>query len=228
MSHSFEVNGINFKLSDRCSKWFSLPEKDVYDFIDSIGPDDILYDLGACEGRFSVYSGCKNIATYSFEPDCYNFAVLKENIEINNLDRVHIYKVAISNVNEELFLLKNQPWEGGHLKVLENGERTGDFENCKEKEMVTAYKLDTFIEDNKLPYPDYIKVDVDGNEINFIEGADKALSNIKKLHIELTDHNKDTIVNRLSKYQLIIEKKYDIYSSGGNKYEGLYNYIFSK
>jgi len=49
------------------------------------------------------------------------------------------------------------------VKVLENGERVEDFKDCKKKELVKAVKLDDFIEINKLPYPDYIKVDVDGN-----------------------------------------------------------------
>lgn len=32
----------------------------------------IFYDLEACEGRFSVYNGCKNIKTYSFEQKHFN------------------------------------------------------------------------------------------------------------------------------------------------------------
>lgn len=91
---------------------------------------------------------------------------------------------------------------GGHLKVLENGERVQDFENCLEKELVKAVRLDDFINNHNLPYPDYLKVDVDGNEINFIDGADKTLKNIRKLHIELTYNNKEIIINKLSKYQL--------------------------
>ena len=189
----------------------------------------VFYDLGSCEGRFAVYSGVKNIKTYAFEPDCYNYSVLAENIKINNLEKnVFIYKNAISDVNKDLYLLKNQPFEGGHLKVLENGERIENFKNCLEKELVTCVRLDDFISKNNLPYPDYLKVDVDGNEINFIEGADKTLNNIKKIHIELTSQNKEIIINKLSKYQLTIEKKYDIYNLNNKKYEGLYNYVFSK
>ena len=216
-------------MSNRCKGWFSLPEKDVYEFIDDIQDNMVFYDLGACEGRFSVYSGIRDIRTYSFEPDCYNFSVLKENIEINNIDKnVFIFKNAISNVNKELYLLKNQPFEGGHLKVLENGERIEKFKKCKEKELVEAVRLDDFIVNNNLPYPDYIKVDIDGNEINFIEGADKTLNNVKKIHIELTDDNKEIIIDKLSKYELKIEKIYDIFSPNNKKYDGLYNYVFSK
>ena len=189
----------------------------------------VFYNLGACEGRFTVYSGKKNIKTYAFEPDCYNFSVLEENIKINELqNNVFVFKYAISDVNKELYLLKNQPWEGGHCKVLENGERVELFKKCKEKELVKAVRIDDFIINNNLPYPDYIKVDVDGNEINFIEGADKTLNYVKKIHIELTDDNKEIIIDKLSKYQLKIEKIYDIFCPKNKKYVGLYNYVFSK
>jgi FkbM family methyltransferase len=225
----FEINNIKFKLSARCKQWFVLPEKDVYKFIDEMNENMVLYDLGACEGRFSIYSGVKNIKTYAFEPDSYNYSVLNENVKINNLkNNVFIFKNAISNVNKDLYLLKNQPWEGGHLKVLENSERIENFKNCLEKELVKAIRLDDFISDNNLPYPDYLKVDIDGNEINFIEGADKTLNHIKKLHIELTLDNKEVIISKLSKYKLKIEKIYSIYSIRNIKYEGIFNYVFSK
>ena len=74
----FQINNNKFKLSNRCKGWFSLPEKDVYEFIDNIQDNMVFYDLGACEGRFSVYSGIKNVRTHSFEPNCYNFSVLTD------------------------------------------------------------------------------------------------------------------------------------------------------
>lgn len=224
----FVYNNVNFKLSNKCKKWFSLPERDVYDFIDEIHKNQVFYDLGACEGRFTVYSGKKNIKTYSFEPDCYNFNVLKENIELNKLNNVFIYKNAVSNVNKDLYLLKNQPWEGGHLKILENGERVESIENYKEKELVKTVKLDDFIKDNNLPYPDYIKVDVDGNEINFIEGSKNTLEYCKKIHIELTEDNKNIIINKLGEFSFKVEKIYDIYTINNRKYDRLYNYVFTK
>lgn len=50
MHKNFCLNDVNFKLSKKCARWFSLPEKDVYEFIDEMNEDDIFYDLGSCEG----------------------------------------------------------------------------------------------------------------------------------------------------------------------------------
>ena len=57
---NIEHNNISFFLHNSCKKWFCLPEKDVYDFIDQIKSSEILFDLAACEGRFAVYSQKKN------------------------------------------------------------------------------------------------------------------------------------------------------------------------
>lgn len=222
-------NNTNFKLSNECKNWFSLPEKDVYDFIDLINIDtDIFYDLGAAEGRFTVYSQVKGIKTYSFEPDCYNYEVLENNVNNNiNKNNVKIYKVAISDVNKKLYLLKQQPFKGGHLKILENGERISTID-IKEKEEVNAVILDDFIEKNNLPYPTHIKVDIDGNELNFIKSSKKVLTHTKYIHIELTTKNKDIILDELNKYGFKILKEIDILSLQGTVYKDIKNYILCK
>ena len=225
----FTINNVDFLLSNKCEQWFALPEKDVYSFIDTMETDDIFFDIGGCEGRFAVYSGKKNIKTFVFEPDKYNFLVLNENITINNLyNIVKTYKIAVSNVNKKLNLFKNQPWFGGHLKILENGERLNNIENYAEIEVIDAFRLDDFIIQNNIPFPTHIKVDIDGSEKNFIEGSNLILQKIKKIHIELTDDNKDYIINEFKNLGLNIEIIYNVYDVFGKKYEGLYNYIFSK
>ena len=60
-------------------------ETENLDFIDSIAPGEIFYDLGACEGRFSIYAGLKGITIFAFEPEAKNYSVFRENIELNEL-----------------------------------------------------------------------------------------------------------------------------------------------
>ena len=53
-----------------------------------------------------------------------------------------------------------------------------------------TFKLDSLVETNKLPIPDYIKIDVDGFEHKVIKGARKTLESkkIKSVIIELSPH----------------------------------------
>ena len=125
---------INFFLKNSCKKWFCLPEKDVFDFIDTLTEKNILFDLGACEGRFTIYAQKKNIKTYSFEPDKYNFNVLLSNINKNNLNNKTIYKIAISDENKNYFN-KGQP-ERRSFKNFENGDRLNTFLGKRKSRML--------------------------------------------------------------------------------------------
>ena len=72
MSTLLNHNNISFYLDNSCKGWFSLPEKDVYNFIDTIiSEEDIFFDLGACEGRFTIYAMKKNIKTYNEKYKAY-------------------------------------------------------------------------------------------------------------------------------------------------------------
>ena len=220
-------NNIEFFLHNSCKKWFSLPEKDVYNFIDTLKNNDILYDLGAAEGRFTLYALKKKIKTFSFEPDKYNFSVLEKNINKNNLNKNNIFKIALSDTNEENLLIKGQPWEGGHLKVLENGDRTDSFE-IKEKEKVKCWKLDDLIKKNNLPCPTHLKVDIDGSELNFIKGSHETLKLVKEIYIELYSTQNEIIEILEKQYYFKLKDKNQIYSTNNNSYPNLYNYWFTK
>lgn len=216
---------IEFYLSDDCKGWFSLPEKEVYDFIDGIKPGSIFMDLGAAEGRFSVYAMKKGLLTYSVEPDKYNFDVLQTNMNLNKLDKKHNYKIAVTNYNGKCNLVKQQPWKGGHLKILENCSRNV---NALEKEEVDCYRIDDFITQNQLEFPTHIKIDIDGSEENFLQGADKTLKKATKIIIELYESQTKIRFILKHKYNFIPNGQYQVLSINNQPYKGLFNYVFTK
>src|SRR5581483_3974241 len=58
-------------------------ETEVLDFIDGMERGAVLYDIGACEGRFSLYAASRGIRCIAFEPEELNFKALTENIDLN-------------------------------------------------------------------------------------------------------------------------------------------------
>jgi predicted RNA methylase len=82
-----EVRGIIFQLYtynrslELCARMNY--ETENLDFIDSLSPGSVMYDLGACEGRFTIYALKRGLKVYSFEPDKNNFNILNENLKIN-------------------------------------------------------------------------------------------------------------------------------------------------
>lgn len=199
-------------------------------FIDQIKKGETMFDLGACEGRFSLYAALKGIICFAFEPEKNNYQALLNNIGINNLNHELIkpFKLAIGNKNQSGKLKIGQPWADGHQKVIEQLETRNDL-NFKfiHEELVEIVSLDDFLLINKIACPDYLKVDIDGSELSFIEGADILLAN-KKLkglifELEINDKNFDHIILCLTEKGFKEENRYQVPNEAG-----LYNFIFRR
>jgi FkbM family methyltransferase len=171
-------------------------ETEVLDFIDSMPPDAVMYDLGACEGRFAVYAALRNIRCYAFEPEAMNFAAKLRNIDING-DRAKAlitpFNLAVGERTRTGNLKIAQPWAGGHQKVLDDGSTRVDLDfNFTSDQEVQVVAIDPFVSEYALPPPDFLKVDVDGSERSFIKGSIKTLQSKQLKGIMFELHERDT------------------------------------
>ena len=64
---------------------FSSKEPETLDWIDSIEPGTIFWDIGANVGLYSVYAAKKGCKVYAFEPSVFNLEVLARNSNLNDL-----------------------------------------------------------------------------------------------------------------------------------------------
>jgi FkbM family methyltransferase len=158
-------------------------EVENLDFIDRVGPGEVYYDLGACEGRFSLYAALKGIETYAFEPEKMNYSAFRENLEINGLlekSHMHAFNKGVGARFQGATIKIGQPWAGGHQKVVDYQETRTDLNfDFKEEQAIEIVPLDGFISQNNLPVPTYLKVDIDGSEMPFLEGASQTLASPK-------------------------------------------------
>ena len=205
-------------------------ETENLDFIDQIKAGEVLFDLGACEGRFSIYAALKGIKCHSFEPEKNNYSAFLENLQVNTLGQeiVKTYKLAIGEENKKGKLNIGQPWAGGHQKVVQQVETREDLKfDFKDVEEIEVVSLDQFIEDNNIEHPDYLKVDIDGSEVSFLQGAQKTLRNkkLKKVIFELetNDKNFDLIILNLKKNGLEEEQRFGVPNE-----PNLFNIIFKR
>jgi len=170
-------------------------ETEVLDFIDGIPKGAVLYDLGACEGRFALYAALRNVRCYAFEPESSNFAALIRNVELNGQQaRAFLtpLNLAVGERNGSASLRIGQPWAGGHQKVVEQESKRVDLSfNFITTQTVQVVALDDLIFENKLPIPEFLKVDVDGSEIAFVRGAAKTLKReeLKGVMFELQERD---------------------------------------
>lgn len=229
---SILVRGVGMKLMtytrslELCSRMNY--ETENLDFIDKMEPGQVMYDLGACEGRFSLYAALKGIRVVSFEPEEKNFSVLSQNIQVNALQQgsIHAIHAGVGAANGKAVINIGQPWAGGHQKIVDHGEIRNDLNfDFVEKQEINLVSLDELLDEGKLPVPDYLKIDIDGSELPFLKGAEKALrhGNLKGIIFELneSDPNFKMIIADLSGYGFKENGRFNVPNE-----PDLYNIIF--
>ena len=181
-------------------KFFFIKETDTISWIDSFAPKSNFLDVGANIGIFSLYAANKNHNVLSIEPESLNFAALNININDNNFN---------SNITAFPFSIdcekKIGKLELSELNWGKSGHNFNKQNNDKVKYKQGSYGIsldDLTTEANFLP--DYVKIDVDGNEFKVIMGMENLLKNrsIKNILIEIDigkDQNKE-IISFLSNY----------------------------
>ena len=91
----------------------------------------------------------------------------------------------LSNVNDlEVKFYQNDFLFGGTSVFKEKNDKVFPPENFIVKKTIT---LDNLVESQNIPYPDLIKIDVQGNELNVIKGATNVLKCCSYLILELQE-----------------------------------------
>jgi FkbM family methyltransferase len=196
MDITIEVGGLRFDASHyipffRAQTLFSKEPDTIAWIDDCVAEGDSFYDVGANIGVFTLYAATrKQAAVVAFEPSSENYAILNRNIYMNGLaDRVIALNLALhdrttlSMLNLSAFM----PGKAGHgFSIAVAGSDysafTPDF-----RQGVIGYRLDDFVHTFDVPFPNHVKIDVDGNDPVVLEGMRGLLDDprLKSVAIEL-------------------------------------------
>jgi FkbM family methyltransferase len=170
-------------------------------WIDSFAPRQVLYDVGANVGMYTIYAAkMRQADVYGFEPEALNYAELNKNIYLNALHgQVMAYCLALSDVDKTDRLLLSDFGLGISYHDFEENSWTEDktfapdwivTRNDRKPQGCIGRRLDSLISDG-LPFPNHIKIDVDGLEHRVIAGMAETLTDprLKSLLIEINFDN---------------------------------------
>lgn len=167
-------------------------EPETIKWIRGMKPNEILFDVGANVGMYSIYAGKRGVRVYSFEPEASNSYLLNKNIVNNQLTgSVTAFGFALAD-QEAINVLKLTSFIPGSAHTT-----FGDNEAFNQTDLPTLFQqgcfsttLDDLIYKYHLPIPHFLKVDVDGIEAKIIKGATKLLSdkNLRSILIELNEN----------------------------------------
>ncbi len=173
-------------------------EPDTIAWLNSMDADDVLVDIGANVGMYTVYAaGVKGVKVFSFEPEAQNFAVLSRNILLNELsENITAFPVALSDKAEVGMLHLSSVQIGGSCHSF-NEEINYHLKPHKFpfKQGCVSLVFDDLIAQSVVEVPTHIKIDVDGLEHKIIHGMKKTLENkkVKSVLIEINTHAKEHV-----------------------------------
>lgn len=173
-----------------------------------IKPGDTVIEAGANIGSETLLIAklAGNGQVYAFEPNPYTFERLKINTSINELSNIHAYDYALGETNKTIqfnIYPKNFCNSGMSSKYMETSQTR--------KIDVTQKTLDSFLADNNVGKVDFIKMDIQGAEMDMLMGAADTIARYKPtIFTEACEPYNDTKVL----YGLLKNAGYGIYLIG--------------
>jgi FkbM family methyltransferase len=166
---------------------------------------DTVVDIGAAFGLYTLHASKRvgiNGRVISIEPDYQNFSLLNRNISVNNLGNVKSLQIPAYSNKMDLKLYSN---------YTVKPERAGMY--VHEFQLVKGDTLDNILEEEGIKNVNWLKIDVDGAEVEVLKGAFNTLSKndlilFKETHGKLLYHEALQILSS-SNYTKQFERSYD-------------------
>ena len=154
------------------------------------GPLNTVIDIGAHAGGFSVYAAIKCAKkVYAYEADSNNFECLKENITTNNLEGVITpYHLFVASKSDESCPLYDGTQSGMHSLYWGHNENRlrGHVKTIAFKDILNSF--------NNI---DYLKIDVEGAEFEFIEPTEEMRALFQRVRYLDIQYHPQMITNKL-------------------------------
>lgn len=133
------------------------------EFIESMKHGDVLWDVGANVGSYSLLAAALGHDVVAIEPGLANFNALLQNGNLNRTEgRIQVINVLLGATTEKVpFSQSGMPGLG------EGGGLSFEVQQIRMDELVFS--------ETELPKPTHLKIDVDGHELAVLAGAEMTL-----------------------------------------------------
>lgn len=227
MSNTIEfpyINGTKISVSENAlylnSSWVH-PSKDdkwnthfvweldvVQKFADQIQDNFVILDIGANTGTFSLIAKYNKTTTWHlFEPDPFNYSLLEENLQINNIRNSVLYDEALTDKVGD-GILKICPNHRGLNTIGVDVKRFTEDETINHP--VKFNTIDNLFLNTKI---DLIKMDTEGSEYDIIRGGFETIKKFKpKILLEYNPGNMSQCGHTVDELNILIEKiNYEVF-----------------
>ncbi|WP_430406170.1 FkbM family methyltransferase [Fluviicola sp.] len=170
--------------------------------LDYLNKSEVIFDIGANIGQtaLSMFKAQKkkalNPSIYAFEPYPSTFEKLETNIELNKQLEIKAYNLGLSQEKGSLYMIKPTLGNSGGCRITTDQNKGIP---------VSVISVDEFVLEKKIPKVDFIKIDVEGFELQVLKGAELTIKRFKPIlvfeysikNIEAQQGNIDIAINQL-------------------------------
>jgi FkbM family methyltransferase len=163
--------------------WHPRLRSDLFDLARQfVHPGDTIWDIGANVGLFTIAAAQKagphgNIL--AIEPDLWLAALIERTVALqpSTAAPIHILPVAVTNaLGLQTLHIANRNRNSNHLSSVAEHSQAG---GTRETHQVLCITLDWLLEHS--PPPSLVKIDIEGAEINLLQGAHRLLTEVRPI-----------------------------------------------
>jgi len=185
-SRTLSRNGLKMKvdISDYIGHYlyFGFKDESVDMLLELCTPGANVIDVGANVGWtiLNLARLSKTGTVFGFEPDPFNYDRCRENVALNDLKNISLFPIGLSDVSAQL-----------NMEVRVESNRGGNrISTSSSGHKVDVVRLDDFDPVKSIGRIHLIKIDVEGYELNVLEGGAALLrQHHPVLFIEMDDNN---------------------------------------
>ncbi|MCF8307334.1 MAG: FkbM family methyltransferase [Ignavibacteriales bacterium] len=135
-------------------------------------PNGVFIDVGANIGLISLFvskSFNNTFKIHAFEPLPSTFSILEKNIKLNNAANIIPMRNALGSANSKTQIFESTSVNRGASGFIRDSEKAAGFET-------EIFRLDDFVNENKIELINCIKIDVEGWELEVLRGSGEIFS----------------------------------------------------
>lgn len=204
MKKKYTQGPIDFCIDGELEQWrvetLFTKEPETIAWIErEAGRGKVFWDIGANIGIYSLYAASRSaeMHVYAFEPVLNNFTALAKNIAANPGFAVSPFCMALGNKNALASLyIKDARIANSGAQLNAPCDEYGNSFEAVHKEEVACFTGDFLCEALSFPLPDFIKIDVDGIELQILHGVQSLLeynATLQSLLIEFNNKEEERL-----------------------------------
>lgn len=172
---------MQLKMKTEKSRWLGTYEPDMEKAISElVKPGDVVYDVGGNIGYISLlFSKAvgQSGQVFCFEPLPENVTRIQTNLSLNRVTNVQVVAAAVIDSDRDVQFLQHESVGMGKVE----GSAGRDDQTYTGHLTVKGICLDNLAQQEKVPEPDVIKLDIEGGEVLALPGMKNLLARKKPI-----------------------------------------------